>query len=397
MKFYDTNAILKNYKSITEPFLISSTTLMELENIKSSFKKDEQTKYSARKAVKFLKSHRDLYTTIVVTNNMIDSIRSFGLPDSPDNEICACASYALKQGYELTFVSDDLCCETIAHDIFKLPIEPCKDMETLYRGFKKFKGNTAEINEYLADPGACGFVENEYILLYNTDTDQESEMRYHDNKFVALKLPAANIIKARNALQRCALDILYNPKITMAAILGYYGSGKTFLSMRMALNDIEKGNYRSILGIREVSGEGKEIGYLPGDAADKTDKFFKPLIQQLDQEELDYESMKQQGTLETEIPYFMKGTTYNNTILLVDEAEDLTEKQIKLIGTRIGENSKIILSGDYKQSVINNTTDNSLVRACNELKGDPEFACIYLEEDVRSYASRRFAGLFERD
>src|SRR5574344_75644 len=390
MKFYDTNAILKNYKNISEPFLISSTTLMELENIKSSFKKDEQTKYSARKAIRFLKSHRDLYSAIIVNNNIIDSVRSVGLPDTPDNEICASAAWAMKNGYnDITFVSEDLVCETIAHDVFKLPIETPSDMEYLYKGYKELKGDTATINSYLYNIPEK-FVENEYLLIYNTDTDEESEMRYAHGRFVPLRLPDSKIIKAKNALQRCALDILNNDSITIAAILGYYGSGKTFVSMRMAVDAVTKGKYSKILGIREVIGEGKDIG-------DKTDKFFKPLIQQLELEDLEYDKMKDEGQIETEIPCFIKGTTYNCTIMLVDEAEDLTEKQIKLIGTRLGHDSKIILAGDYKQSVINNSTDNPLVRSCNELKGNPEFACIYLGEDVRSSASKLFAGLFDRD
>ena len=91
----------------------------------------------------------------------------------------------------------------------------------------------------------------------------------------------------------------------------------------------------------------------------------------------------------------MKGTTYNNTVILVDEAEDLDDKQIRLVGTRVGTNSKICFSGDYKQSVINTTDSNALVKMCNEFKGNKNFATIYLGEDVRSYTSKMFANLFE--
>ena len=91
----------------------------------------------------------------------------------------------------------------------------------------------------------------------------------------------------------------------------------------------------------------------------------------------------------------MKGTTYENTIMLVDEAEDLTEAQLRLVGTRLGQNSRIFLSGDYGQSLINKTASNPLVKMCNILKGLNNFGCIYLDEDVRSNASKIFANLFK--
>ena len=77
----------------------------------------------------------------------------------------------------------------------------------------------------------------------------------------------------------------------------------------------------------------------------------------------------------------------------MDEAEDLTEKQIRLIGTRVGMNSKIIFDGDYRQAV-NGAMNSPLLHMCNILKGNPLFACITLEEDVRSETSKLFANLF---
>lgn len=91
----------------------------------------------------------------------------------------------------------------------------------------------------------------------------------------------------------------------------------------------------------------------------------------------------------------MKGTTYNESIMVVDEAEDLTESEVRLVGTRLGKNSRIFFAGDYGQSLINKTITNPLVKMCDEFKGNSNFACIYLDEDVRSYASKMFASLFK--
>ena len=222
-------------------------------------------------------------------------------------------------------------------------------------------------------------------------------MRFDGEKFVALKLPPSRYIKAKNSLQRCALDILNNPDITIAAILGGYGSGKTFVSMQMALYNVqEKGRASKILGVREFAGEGKEIGALPGDMEDKVGRFFDPLTQSLNGGEFELQSLKMNGVLDTNIPFFMKGTTYNETIIICDEAEDLTESQIRLIGTRLGTDSRIYLAGDYKQSLLSKTNHNPLIKMCNEFKGNRKFGCIYLGEDVRSETSKMFAELFEK-
>lgn len=238
---------------------------------------------------------------------------------------------------------------------------------------------------------------NEYLVIYNTDDDTEREMRFDGENFVKLSLPDSRFIKGKNALQRCALDMLTNPNITTCAILGGYGSGKTYVAMQMALYAVEKkGNQSSILGVREVLGEGKDIGFLPGDLQEKVGNFFLPLVQQLDDGEQGLDKLQEQGKLQMTVPYFMKGTTYDSTIMLCDEAEDLTEKQIKLIGTRVGKDSRIFLAGDYKQSLLTKQSNNPLIKMCNELKGNNKFACIYLGEDVRSETSKMFADLFEQ-
>jgi PhoH-like ATPase len=221
-------------------------------------------------------------------------------------------------------------------------------------------------------------------------------MRFDGQQFVPLKLPPSRYIKAKNSLQRCALDMLNNPNITICAVLGGYGSGKSYLAMQMALYAVkEKGWQSKIVGIREPQGEGLDVGYLKGDFEEKTDNFFLPLTQQLDGGEIELEKLKYQGILESTIPFYLKGQTFPSSVLLVDEAEDLSEKQIRLVGTRVGENSKIIFDGDYKQAIGNNSKTNPLVRMCNELKGNEKFACIYLDEDVRSSTSKLFTNIFE--
>ena len=374
-------------------------TLQELEEIKISSRKDDEVKYKARKALHLLDENSDKYDVVVYTTAMENYINEKQVEISPDTKIIACCSFSqglLPKGEKFVFVTNDIACKMIASEIFGLEVESVGEKENIYKGYRILKGNTNQINNLMDNMDLSDWNTNEYLIIQNTDDSSEKEMRFDGEKFVALKLPPSKYIKAKNSLQRCALDILNNQDITIAAILGGYGSGKTFITMQMALYSVnEKGYQSKILGVRSPQGEGKEIGYLPGDMESKVEGFFEPLTQQLDGGEFELESLKQRGVLETNIPFYMKGTTYNNTVILVDEAEDLDDKQIRLVGTRVGANSKICFSGDYKQSVINTTDSNALVKMCNEFKGNKNFATIYLGEDVRSSTSKMFANLFQ--
>ena len=396
IRFYDTNSIISDCTDISN-VVISSKTLDELENIKSSSHKDNDIKYKARVAVRAIREQKP--EIIVVDKIDYDRIESLGLEVTNDNLIIASADrYSrLNPEEDVVFCTNDILCGLIAEKYFGLKVEEVSQKkDNIYKGYKAVHGNSNTINEYMNSIDFGDWSVNEYLIIENTDDNTSKEMRFDGEKFVNLKLPSSKFIKGKNSLQRCALDILMNPDITIAAILGGYGSGKTFISMQMALyNVIEKGNQSKILGVREVLGEGKEVGYLKGDFDSKTELFFLPLVQQLNGGEFELESLKQRGVIDTNIPFYMKGTTYNNTIIVVDEAEDLTEKQIRLIGTRLGENSKIYLAGDYKQSVVNTGTNNALIKMCNQFKGNKSFGCIYLGEDVRSETSKLFAEIFD--
>lgn len=397
-KFYDTCSLLAkidNDDLFTERFYISSISLHELENIKISKNKTEDVRYKARKLSHLLDEHYNDYDVVVYNFEISDYIVGMlGLDATiPDNQIVGTAKY-ISGKEDIVFITNDICLKNIARYL-RLDVCSVVGKENIYKGYKIIKGTSEQINIAMENMDFSDWNINEYLIIQNIDDNSEKEMRFDGEKFVSLKLPSSKFIKAKNSLQRCALDILNNQDITIAAILGGYGSGKTYLSMQMALYHIlDKGNQSKILGVRSPQGDGVDIGYLPGSADDKTHNFFLPLAQQLSGGEFELEGLKQRGVIESNIPYYMKGTTYDNTIILVDEAEDLDEKQIRLIGTRLGQNSKIYFAGDYKQSVVNNTSGNALIKMCNEFRGNSCFATIYLGEDVRSYTSKMFADLF---
>ena len=402
IRFYDTCAILNLQDKLLngdDKFYISSVTVQELEHIKDDKTKTEDVRYKARKASHIIDNNPDRCSVVVFDDTANKYIEIYNLKSTDninDIRICATAAMLNDKNQDVVFYSDDVLCKIFARDIFHLDVQNISNKEEIdYKGYRLLRGNTAFINEKMSSlEYKSSFFNNEYLLIYNEDDDKESEMRFFNGEFLPLKLPSSKYIKGKNALQRCALDMLNNPNITIAGILGSYGSGKSYLAMRMGLYWMnEKGTVDKILGVRSPEGEGKEVGFLPGDLEDKTDKFFLPLEQQLEGGEFELASLKQQDKLESTIPFYMKGTTYNHTIILCDEAEDLTQKEIKLVGTRIGEGSRIFFSGDYKQSVVNTSKSNALVRMCDKLKGNPKFACIFLDEDVRSDTSKIFADL----
>lgn len=270
-------------------------------------------------------------------------------------------------------------------------------MGEVYKGYRIVAGTSDEITEQLENP--VGWYTNQYAIIRNIDDESTKEMRWNGEKFVPLKLPPSKFIKGKNSLQRCALDMLINPSITICALLGLPGSGKTFQAVQCGVYCIREKGYQSrILGLREPlnAADGRELGFLPGDLASKAEFTRIPFQQQFDGEQWEVDRMQQREEIDFNIIAYIKGQTFNSAYVIVDEAEDLSKKQIKLVGTRLGENSKVVFDGDIKQSEIDVSDNNPLQLMCNELKGNPLFACVTLNEDVRSETSKLFATLFEK-
>lgn len=398
LNFYDTNALLNlREDAFSEKFACSHKTLEEIENIKTSGKKDEEIRYRARKVAHCFQNNENYVVCNYQYDRILKILSDRGLEVTPDSIIVTEAYLLSSEISDVVFVTDDINCYNIAKHIFGLSSKTLNRIEEdIYKGYIRISGTTDEINSEMENLDYSKLYANEYIIIDDKSTGKTKEMRFDGDRFVELKLPPSNFIKGKNSLQRCALDALTNKDIDIVAVLGTYGSGKTYISMQMALYGVkEKENQSKILGVREARGEGSAVGYLPGEFDNKVGDFFKPLEQQLKGGEFELQSLKQRGILDVQIPYYLKGTTYDDTIILVDEAEDLTEPQIRLVGTRLGKNSRIFFSGDYKQSLINKTISNPLVKMCDEFKGSPNFACVFLDTDVRSEASKMFATLFK--
>lgn len=399
--FLDTNALLTLCEDLESPeydgFNISQKSLEEIENIKTNDRKDQNVKYRARRVSRILDSGKVNFNVVVTDKYVMNVANKSGIEIIPDTIICSAAKVVAEDNPEMIFLCDDISCKNIARKVFGLNVQSANKKEKIYKGYLEIEGTSEYITDVMCNDGfKSQFVENEYLIIHNTDTQKYSEMRFTNGGFVNLKLPSSKYIKGKNSLQRCAIDMLNNKDITIAACLGTYGSGKSYLTSRMALYHVnEMGDQSCIECVREPVGEGRETGYLPGELDDKIKAFMLPFAQQLDGGEYEMQALQQKGVINATTPYYLKGQTFNSTIIWSDEAEDLTEKQLRLIGTRVGENSAIYFSGDYKQSIVNESDQNALVKMCNILKGNPKFACVYLEDDVRSSTSKIFADLFK--
>ena len=159
-------------------------------------------------------------------------------------------------------------------------------------------------------------------------------------------------ISPRNKEQKFAIDLLTRDEIKLVSMAGIAGSGKTFLTLMAGLSGLQEKKYERIVITRSLQTVGKEIGFLPGDIDDKMGPWLSPILDNFRNAFKDityFEMMRQKGQIEVSPLAFIRGRTFNNTFLIVDEAQNATIHELKTIITRIGENSKVVLLGDTDQ------------------------------------------------
>ena len=413
MYFYDTNVLLSNLEFVKQngAFLISPVTIGELENIKTSANKDDEVKFQARRAVRFLAENRDLWTATIHGEDMMQIARNkCNLPDINDGNIVAgFYSEALTGNREMpvVFCTGDLLCglyaEQAANVIANTEVADVLILnntveEKIYGGYEEVELTSDEytvmFDKYQSGDNPYELIENQYLIVHCEG--KTTEYVYRNGQLKTLKLPKG--IKALNAKQRCVLDLLENEDIPIKVICGVYGTGKTYLSVNVAVNKIQnstKSGFSKIFLVRQPYGEGDEIGFLKGTKEDKIRDFFNPIVDNIDGGEFTMEMMAQKGQLEADVPFYMKGRSLARTIMLVDEAEDLTLKQIKLLGSRVAEKSNIVFMGDWRQSAGKYEWNCGLVQFIKHVKENPSplIGVMVMDEDVRSDASKYFADI----
>lgn len=416
MIFYDTSALLDLKEQAFDensPFVIASTTLRELENIKTSAVKSDDIKYAARKVTRLLTDKPDLYDVVIVDEHMINTVHTtLGYwCETNDDKIMASAwyfkEYTLHGEAELTFVTNDLCCENLAKFIFGLDVSRTQGSHannTIYKGWTEIQledGGEEALAAFYQDPetaGAnlAGTPLNGYLIIKGPDGETVGLMRWDGNRYVPIKYKNLNTqfsgkIKPLNDQQKLAFDMLQNEDITVKMLAGTFGSGKTMLMVASAVDLIEKGEYDKIVWIRnnvEVKNT-KPLGFLPGTLEEKVfGAIAGPLSDHLGGDHgLEY--WINSGKIELTHLGLIRGRDIRKSIILVNEAENLTKEHMQLLLGRVGVDSMLWIDGDLKQTDDVIFEQNSGMKKMVEcLAGNPHFAYVYMPKTERSETAR---------
>lgn len=199
-------------------------------------------------------------------------------------------------------------------------------------------------------------------------------------------------IKPRSAEQVFALDALLDPDIPFVTLVGIAGTGKTLLALAAGLYSIlEKKLYNRLLISKPVIPMGKDIGYIPGNIEEKMRPWLQSIYDNLDflfkgKGKRPEEYLTKKDLMEIEVLSYIRGRTIPNQYMIVDEAQNLTPSEVKTILTRVGEGTKIVLTGDPYQ--IDNpyldSSSNGLVYAASKFKEIELAANITMKKGERS-------------
>ncbi len=182
------------------------------------------------------------------------------------------------------------------------------------------------------------------------------------NKFDGTK------VYAKTLVQRTYLEALKDNDIVLVS--GSAGTGKTYLAVAYAVNLLKKNKIKKIIITRPAVEAGEKLGFLPGDLKEKVDPYLIPIYDALE-DFLGKESMDkllEKGSIEVAPLAYMRGRTLDNAVIILDEAQNTSSNQMKMFITRLGFNSKMIITGDLSQVDLPNKSYSGLLEAILKLE-----------------------------
>ena len=262
-----------------------------------------------------------------------------------------------------------------------------------YTGYKELKLADEQFNQIYSEGIIDGidFNENEYLLAQDKAGNIVDKLVYHNGKleevrYQTLKNAYLGTIKPRNPQQHLVIDALLDSNSKIKVIKGVYGSGKDYLMLAAALQLIEKGKFDKIVFVRpNVSVRGlPEIGALPGTADEKLSWTLAPLWDKVGGEE-GVQMMLNNKILETVPLLFIRGRSFENSIIYVTEGQNMTTEIAKLVIGRIGENSELWINADTHQTDKKMfDEDNGVNKMISRLSGNKLFSYVYMPKTERS-------------
>tara|TARA_R100001126_G_scaffold48637_1_gene27401 strand:+ start:627 stop:1964 length:1338 start_codon:yes stop_codon:yes gene_type:complete len=224
---------------------------------------------------------------------------------------------------------------------------------------------------------------NQYVMLVSNENEKKSALACFKGPHEPLKniihksIPDWKI-ESRNKEQAFAIDMLMNPEIKIVSLVGRAGSGKTLMAIAAGLQQTiglrsEQNHYSRLIVSRPVQPLGKDIGFLPGTMEEKMLPWLMPIqdnLKFLMGDRTSLEMYMDKGKIELEALTYIRGRSIANAFIIIDEAQNLTKHEVKTIITRIGEGTKIVLTGDVEQidNVYVNETSNGLAHAIEKFK-----------------------------
>ena len=226
---------------------------------------------------------------------------------------------------------------------------------------------------------------NQYVLMVSNANEKKTCLaRFYSHfqplkKIVNSKIPDWKI-SSRNKEQAFGIDLLMDPSVKVVSLVGRAGSGKTLCAIAAGLQQtigLRENPYDRMIVSRPVQPLGKDIGFLPGTMEEKMLPWLMPI-----QDNLQFlvggnkntlQMYMDKGKIEIEALTYIRGRSISNAFIIIDEAQNLTAHEIKTIMTRVGEGTKIVLTGDIEQidNVYVNETSNGLAHAVEKFKNYP--------------------------
>jgi len=222
---------------------------------------------------------------------------------------------------------------------------------------------------------------NQYVMLVSNANEKKTALGRYINSTMPLRqlLKSQKIwgIKPRNKEQQFLMDALMDPAIQIVTVIGKAGSGKTICAIAAGLEqtiDETSQEYTRVIVSRPVQPLGKDIGFLPGSLEEKMTPWLMPIQDNLQflmgNDKLTLDIYIQKGTIEIEALTYIRGRSISNAFIIIDEAQNLTIHELKTIITRVGEGTKIVLTGDVEQidNVYIDAVSNGLTHAVEKFK-----------------------------
>ena len=325
------------------------------------------------------------------------NLEKAGLPadldlNIPDHMIIATALKVKKNNpkKKVILVSRDINMRVIA-DAVGLPAEDffnhqvVGNSEEIFTGTQELIIDDEMIDAFYNDEevivGGEELYPNQYLMLTSGSNPKKTALaRYagHKQPLEKLLVDSSGIwgIHPRNREQTYLMDMLMNPDIQVVSAIGKAGSGKTICAIAAGLQQTldNDSRYTRLIVSRPVQPLGKDIGYLPGTMEDKMSPWLMPIQDNLQflmgNDKVTMGMYMDKGVVEIEAITYIRGRSIANAYIIIDEAQNLTIHELKTIITRVGEGTKIILTGDVEQidNVYIDATTNGLTHAVEKFK-----------------------------